>query len=85
MLTLHLCKFSFMPGYEVWTHHGESVCQRTASMEEEEDDRRGDDRMVVEPGPHHFPYKNKSKFQKNHKILHQHPCLFEKFYSNPLF
>jgi hypothetical protein len=25
MLTLHLCKFGFMPGYEVWTHHGELV------------------------------------------------------------
>jgi hypothetical protein len=25
MLTLHLCKFGFMPGYEVWTHHGEIV------------------------------------------------------------
>jgi hypothetical protein len=44
-LTLHLCKFSFMPGYEVWTPHGESVCQRTASVAEEEDDRSGDDRM----------------------------------------
>jgi hypothetical protein len=44
-LTLHLCKFGFMPGYEVWTHHGETVDQRTASMAEEEDDRSGDDRM----------------------------------------
>jgi hypothetical protein len=44
-LTLHLCKFGFMPGYEVWMHHNESVRQRTASMAEEEDDRRGDDRM----------------------------------------
>jgi hypothetical protein len=24
-LTLHLCKFGFMPGYEVWMHHGEIV------------------------------------------------------------
>jgi hypothetical protein len=44
-LILHLCKFGIMPGYEVWTHHGESVHQRTASVTEEEDDRRGDDRM----------------------------------------
>jgi hypothetical protein len=28
-----------MLGYEVWTHHGESVHLRTASMVEEEDDR----------------------------------------------
>jgi hypothetical protein len=47
MLTLHLCKFGFMLGYEVWTHHGETVHQRTASVTEEEDDRSGDDRMDV--------------------------------------
>jgi hypothetical protein len=44
-LTLHLCKFGFMPGYEVWTHHSESVRQRIASVPEEENDRSGDDRM----------------------------------------
>jgi hypothetical protein len=44
-LTLHLCKFGFMPGYEAWMHHGESDYQRTASVAEEEDDRRGDNRM----------------------------------------
>jgi hypothetical protein len=42
-LTLHLCKVGFMPGYEVWMHHSESVRQ-TASVVEE-DDRTGDDRM----------------------------------------
>jgi hypothetical protein len=44
-LTLHLCKFGFMPGYEVLTHHRDSVHQRTTSVAEEEDDRSGDDRM----------------------------------------
>jgi hypothetical protein len=44
-LTLHLCKFSFMSGYEVWTHHGESIHQRTTSVAEEEDDRSDDDGM----------------------------------------
>jgi hypothetical protein len=39
-LTLHLCKFGFMLGYEVWTHHGESVRQKTTSVAEEEDDMR---------------------------------------------
>jgi hypothetical protein len=34
-----------MPGNEVWTHHIESVRQKTTSVMEEEDDRRGDDRM----------------------------------------
>jgi hypothetical protein len=38
-LTLHLCKFGFMSGYEVWTHHGKWVHQRTASVAEKEDDR----------------------------------------------
>jgi hypothetical protein len=45
MLTLHLCKFGFIPGYEVWMHHDKSVHQRTASLAEEEDDRSGDDMM----------------------------------------
>jgi hypothetical protein len=43
-LTLHLWKFGFMSGYEVWMHHGEPVHQRTASVTKEEDDRSGDDR-----------------------------------------
>jgi hypothetical protein len=44
-LTLHLCKLGFMPGYEVWTHYGESVHQKTALVAKEEDDRQSDDRM----------------------------------------
>jgi hypothetical protein len=42
---MHLCKFSFMPGCDVWTHHGETIHQRTTSVVEDEDDRSGDDRM----------------------------------------
>jgi hypothetical protein len=45
MLTLHLCKFGFMPGYEVWMHHDKTIHPRTASVAEEEDDRSNDDRM----------------------------------------
>jgi hypothetical protein len=45
MLTPHLYKFGFMPGYKVWTHHGESVRQKIASVMKEEDDGRGDYRM----------------------------------------
>jgi hypothetical protein len=45
MLTQHLYKFLFMPGYKVWTHHSESVHQKIASVTKEEDDGRGDDRM----------------------------------------
>jgi hypothetical protein len=44
-LTLHLCKFGFMPNYEVWTHHGDTIHQRTASLAEEEENRSGVDRM----------------------------------------
>jgi hypothetical protein len=44
-LTLHLCKFVFMPGYDVWTHHDETIQQRTASVAEDEDDSSGDDRI----------------------------------------
>jgi hypothetical protein len=43
-LTLHLCKVGFVPGYEVWTHHGESIRQ-TASVVKEEEDRMSDDRI----------------------------------------
>jgi hypothetical protein len=44
-LTMQLCKFGFMPGYEVWMYRGVFVHQRTASVVENEDDRGGDDRM----------------------------------------
>jgi hypothetical protein len=46
-LTMHICKFGFMPGYDVWPHHGETIHQRTASVAEDGDDRSGDDRMDV--------------------------------------
>jgi hypothetical protein len=44
-LTMYLCKFGFMPGYDVWTHYGETIHQRTTSVIEDEDDRSSDDRM----------------------------------------
>jgi hypothetical protein len=43
-LTMHLCKFGFMPDYDVWTHHDETIHQRIVSVAEDEDDRSGDDR-----------------------------------------
>ena len=42
-LSLHLCKVGFMPGYEVWVHHGESVHQIASVVED--DDSTSDDRM----------------------------------------
>jgi hypothetical protein len=44
-LTMHICKFGFMPDYDVWTHHGDTIHQRIASVAEDEDDRSGDDKM----------------------------------------
>jgi hypothetical protein len=42
---MHLYKFGFMPGYDMWMHHVETIHQRIASVAEDEDDRSGDDRM----------------------------------------
>jgi hypothetical protein len=42
---MHLCKFDFMPGYDVWTHHDETIHQRTTYVVEDVDDRSGDDRI----------------------------------------
>jgi hypothetical protein len=84
MLTLHLCKFGFMPGYEVWMHHGESVHQRTASSAEEED-WSGDDRMdemldairpKLETNPEDAPTPEVQKFfdilRASEETLHEH-------------
>jgi hypothetical protein len=69
-LTLHLCKVGFIPDYEVLMHHGESVRQ-TASVVEEEDNGRGDDRMdemldairpELEPNPEDPPTPKVQKF-----------------------
>jgi hypothetical protein len=42
---MHLCKFGFMPGYDAWTYHDETIHQRTTSVVEDEDDRSDDDIM----------------------------------------
>jgi hypothetical protein len=31
--------FGFMPSYDMWTHHGETIHQKTASVAEDEYDR----------------------------------------------
>jgi hypothetical protein len=43
-VNLDLCQFEFMPGYEVWEHHGEVVSNRNVE-EEENNDWTGDDAM----------------------------------------
>jgi hypothetical protein len=81
---LHLCKFGFMPVYEVWTHHGETVHQRTVSMVEEEDSS-GDDRMdeildairpELETHPEDPPTPEVQKFfdmlRALEELLHEH-------------
>jgi hypothetical protein len=42
---MHLYKFGCMPGYDVWTHHGETIHQRTTFVVEDDDDMSGDDMM----------------------------------------
>jgi hypothetical protein len=84
-LTLHLCKFDFMPGCEMWTHHGETVHQRTASVAEGEDDRSGDDRMdetldaiwpTLEAHPEDPPTPKVQRFfdmlRASEELLHEH-------------
>jgi hypothetical protein len=84
-LTSHLCKFGFMPGYEVSMHHGEIVHQRTASVAKEEDDRSGDDRMdeildairsELETNPEDPPTPEVQKFfdmlRGSEEPLHEH-------------
>jgi hypothetical protein len=82
---LHLCKFGFMPGYEVWTHHNETFHQRAASVAKEEDDRSGDDMMdkmpdairsELETHPEDPPTSEVQKFfdmlRGSEKPLHEH-------------
>jgi hypothetical protein len=79
-LTLHLCKFGFMPGYEVWTYHGETVHQRTASVAEEEDDRMDEMldaiRLELETNHDNPPIPEVQKFfdmfRASEEPLHEH-------------
>jgi hypothetical protein len=83
-LTLYLCKFVFMPGYEVWTHHDELVRQ-TALVVEEEEDKRHDDRIdemrdaiwpELETNPEDPPTPEAIKFfdilRASEESLHEH-------------
>jgi hypothetical protein len=87
-LTLDICKFGFIPGYEVWKHHGESVHQRTTSVAKEEDDRSGDDgidemldaiRPELETNPEDPPTPEVQKFfdmlRVLEELLHEHTTL----------
>jgi hypothetical protein len=84
-LTLHFCKFGFMPGNKVWTHHNEIVHQRTTSVAEEEEDRSSDDRMdemldairlELETNPEDPPTLEVQKFfdmfRASEESLHEH-------------
>jgi hypothetical protein len=41
-ISIHICRFGFMPGYEVWVHHGEEVSENEPVAE---DDVTDDDRL----------------------------------------
>jgi hypothetical protein len=86
-LILHLCKVGLISGYEVWMHHDESVRQ-TASVAEEEDDKRGDDRMdemldairpELETNPGDPPTLEVQKFfdilRASEELLHEHTTI----------
>jgi hypothetical protein len=83
---LHLCKVGFMLGYEVWTHHGESV--RQTALVVEEDDRRGDNRMdeildairpKLETNPEDPPTPEVQKFfdilRASEEQMHEHTTI----------
>jgi hypothetical protein len=39
---IHICRFCYMPGYEVWVHHGEEVIENEPVVE---DDVTDEDRI----------------------------------------
>jgi hypothetical protein len=41
-VSIHICRFGYMPGYEVWVHHGEEVPENEPVAE---DDVTDEDRM----------------------------------------
>jgi hypothetical protein len=41
-VSIHICRFGYMPGYEVWVHHGEDVPENEPVAE---DDVTYEDRM----------------------------------------
>jgi hypothetical protein len=80
---IHLCKVGFMPDYEVWMHHDESVHQ-TASVAED-DDRTSNGRMdemldairpELETNPDDSPTLEVQKFsdilKASEELLYEH-------------
>jgi hypothetical protein len=41
-VSIHICRFGYMLGYEVWVHHGEEVPENESVAE---DDVTNEDRM----------------------------------------
>jgi hypothetical protein len=74
---MDLCKFGFISGYDVWTHHGETIHRRTASVAEDEDDRSGDAlRPELETNNEDPPIPEVQKFfdmlRASEELLHEH-------------
>jgi hypothetical protein len=87
-LTMHLCKFGFMPGYDVWMHHIKTIHQRATSVASDEDDRSGDDRidemldaiqLELETNHEDPPTSEVQKFfdmlRASEELLHEHTII----------
>jgi hypothetical protein len=46
MVSIHICSFSYMPGYEVWVHHGEEVPENELVAEDVVTDEDRMDEML---------------------------------------
>jgi hypothetical protein len=79
----------------VWTHHGETIHQRTASVNEEEEDKSGDDRMDEmldamwlehETHPEDPPTPEVQKFfdmlRASEELLHEHTTVSDPSYEH---
>jgi hypothetical protein len=43
---IHICRFGYMPGYEVWVHHGEEVPENKSVAEDDVTDKDRMDEML---------------------------------------
>jgi hypothetical protein len=87
-LSGHLCKYGYMPDYEVWVYHGVEFPRENASeahnndnveydrMDEMLEDLRGDPDLVFPPNPEEAPPPEVKKFfdllKATEEPLHEH-------------
>jgi hypothetical protein len=46
IVSIHICRFGYMPGFEVWVHHGEEVPENKPVAEDDVTDEDGMDEML---------------------------------------